>query len=329
MASKVGYSDGVQLTKVFEDNTSVYSTAAGTFDVANPVPAGMVEEVGIRIEGISALAAPTAATASSLISQLRLTYNGDTVFNFVSGFNDTGNAGQSRLGAVADDIGGRVVETPMVAGQQDMTIWLPLGLNLPVNSRFELSITYIAGLTDLTTPRFSLWHKYSNAAANTTIIGNATSQPMSANSQVMMTVAIPNFGASATVSGVILQGTGNVDTLTGCIVKALGNFSMTPTMLRGNSGASQNGYQFVDAGISLTENQFSNAVPDYYFIPTYDLKSTDGSIVLLLTANDNITYTATPVLSLPTNSGSGQAQPKQTAAEKTGSSMSILRRAEE
>ena len=329
MASKMSAGDGVSFTKVYEDSTSVYGTAGATYDVANPVPAGMVEEVGIRVEGISALVAPTGATASSLISQIRLTYNGDTVFNFTAQYSDAGNEGQSRVGALCDDIGGRVVESAIVAGQQDMIVWIPLGLQLPVNSRFELSITYTASLTALTVPRFSLWHKYSNAAANTTIIGNATSQPMTKDSQVMMTVAIPNFGDSARVDGIVLQGTGNADTLTGCIVKPLGNFAQSALMLRGNSGANQNGYQYISAGKSLTENQYSNAVPDYYFIPTYGLKSTDGSVVLLITANDNITYTATPVLSLPVSNQSGQQQPTQTASEKTGSGMSILRRAEE
>jgi len=316
---------GVSYTKVYQDAVSLFNGTAGvSFDISNPVPAGLVEQFGIRIVGTTA-DVPSAASMSELISQLRLTFNGDQIYNFNTSACDVANAGQSRLGAVLDDIGGFVAENPS-AVSQDMTLWIPCGINLPTNSRFELSIAYIKALQDITDAKFEVWFKYGKAT-NAMILGNATSQTMSANSQVMMTVKIPSF-KGATVSGIILQNPDNTDTLTEVIVKPLGDFAMTAPFLRGASGASQNGYQFVSATVSDTANLYSSGVSGYYFIPTYDLTGTDGSITLLITANDNVVYTAIPVLSLATG-GSGEAQPKQTASKATGSSPSILQRAEE
>lgn len=316
---------GVSYTKVYQDATTLFKNTADTsYDVSNPVPSGLVESFGIRISGTTA-DVPSAASMSELISSLRLTFNGDQIYNFNTSACSTANAGQSRLGAVLDDIGGFVAENPS-ATAQDMTLWFPCGINLPMNSRFELSISYITALQAITDAKFEVWFKYGKST-NATILGNATSQTMSANSQVMMTVKIPSF-KNATVSGIILQNPDNTETLTEVIVKPLGDFAMTPPFLRGASGASQNGYEFVAATVSDTANLYASKVDGYYFIPTYDLTNTDGSITLLITANDNVVMTAIPVLSLPTG-GSGEAQPKQTAQKATGSSLSILQRAEE
>jgi len=316
---------GVSYTKVYQDAVSLFNgTSAAQFDVANPVPAGLVEQFGIRIVGTTA-DTPSAASTSELISQLRLTFNGDQIYNFNTSAGSVANAGQSRLGAVLDDIGGFCAENPS-ATDIDLTLWIPCGINLPVNSRFELSIAYIKALQDITDAKFEVWFKYGKSA-NATILGNATSQTMSANSQVMMTVKVPSF-KGATVSGIILQNPDNTDTLSQVIVKPLGDFAMTAPFLRGASGASQNGYQFASATVSQTANLYSSGVSGYYFIPTYDLAQTDGSITLLITANDNVIYTAIPVLSLPTG-GSGENAPKQTASKATGSSSAILQRAEE
>ena len=316
---------GVSYTKVYQDATTLFNDASDvSFDVSNPVPAGLVEQFGIRIVGKTA-DVPSAASMSELISSLRLTFNGDQIYNMNTSACSVANAGQSRIGAVLDDIGGFIAENPS-ATDQDMTLWIPCGINLPMNSRFELSISYITALQNITDAKFEVWFKYGKAS-NATILGNATSQTMSAGSQVMMTVKIPSF-KGATVSGVILQNPDNTDTLTQVIVKPLGDFAMSAPFLRGASGASQNGYQFVAATVSDTANQYASGVSGYYFVPCYDLTNTDGSITLLITANDDVVYTAIPVLSLPTG-GSGEAEPKQTASKATGSSLSILQRAEE
>ena len=140
---------GVSYTKVYQDAVSLFNgTAGASFDVANPVPAGLIEQFGIRIVGTTA-DVPSAASMSELISQLRLTFNGDQIYNFNTSAGDVANAGQSRLGAVLDDIGGFVAENPS-AVSQDMTLWIPCGINLPTNSRFELSISYIKALQDIT-----------------------------------------------------------------------------------------------------------------------------------------------------------------------------------
>lgn len=318
-------SNGVSYSKWYQDATSIPAKAGATqYSVANPIPAGLVEQWGIRIVGGSA-GAMTATGLTELVSSLRLTINGDQIINFNTSACDITNAGQSRLGALVDDIGGIVAEKPSDT-DNDCTIWFPMGLNLPQNSRFELSLAYVASADDLTNPKFEVWAKY-GSASSCTVIGNATSQTMATNAQVMMTVKIPTF-KGAKVSGIALQNVDNTDTLTEVIVKPLGDWAMSPAFLRGASGAGQNGYQFVSPTVDANANIYASQVDGYYFIPLYDLAMTDGSVTLLVTANDNVVMTATPILTLPTG-GSGQSTPKQTASEKTGASQSILRRAEE
>ena len=133
------------------------------------------------------------------------------------------------------------------------------------------------------------------------------------------------------VSGIILQGPGAVDNLDTCIVQALGMFAMTPTYIRGASGASQNGYQYLDMGQDALGNVASSFTSGYYFIPLYDLDSSTASVNLLITTIAGVgteNYTATPVLKLPTG-GRGENTPTQTASKATGSAASILQRAEE
>jgi hypothetical protein len=145
-----------------------------------------------------------------------------------------------------------------------------------------------------------------------------------------MTVAIPSY-KGAKVSGIALQSPTSDDNLATCVVQVLGQFGMTPTYIRGASGASQNGYMFLDTATDSFGLVPSSSTAGYYFIPTYDLDVSSGSLNLLITTvagagTEN--YTATPILKLPTG-GRGESTPTQTASVATGSSQAVLRRAEE
>jgi hypothetical protein len=131
----------------------------------------------------------------------------------------------------------------------------------------------------------------------------------------------------ATVTGIIIQGPANTDTLTGLIIKSQSDFDQSATQIRGNSGAGRNGYQFFDAGVSVTANQFANLRKGYYFVPMFGL-TTDGSATLLITDSAGGLYTFTPVLSLPTG-GSPEAKARQTSTASVGSAKSVLQRAED
>ena len=312
-------------SKVYQDATSVPSeVTAATYDIANPLPAGTIESFGIRLTGTSA-GQMSETTTSELISAMRVSFNGDTWLNWNSQVAVNTSTGASRIGAMLDDIGGFVAEN-LSATAVDMTLWFPCGINLPSNSRFELQLSYAVAANPISTPKFEVWLKYGEAS-NATIIGNSTSETLAADSQTQITVKIPTY-ANAKVSGIVIQGPSAADNLTTVIVKSLGLYEMTPSFLRGVSGASQNGYQWADAGASAAANQYSNNLAGYYFVPTYGLTQTDGSVVLLVTASVAETYTFTPILSLPTG-GSSESEPTQTQSAKTGSAESILKRAED
>jgi len=318
---------GVRYTMIYQDATSLVSEAAvATYNISNPLPAGLIEEFGLRFTGATAAAYPSAASFTELVSGIRATFNGDQWFNLQTQANVNTSATVSRVGAFIQDVGGRIVEDTTSATNLDCTVWIPCGINVPANSRFELQLDYAVAAAALTSGNFEVWCKYGKST-NITVVGNMTSQNLAANTQTLMTVKIPSI-KGATVAGIALQGETAADNLNNLIVKPLGDFQYTPTYLRGISGASQNGYMFADNGDSNNELQFADKLAGYYFVPLYNLEIIDGSVSLLLNAGVAEFYTATPVLNLPT-SGSGERTPRQTSGVATGSKGAILSRAED
>ena len=324
--------NGVRYTQIYQDATSLPSeTAVATFNLSNPVPAGMAEMIGFRINGTAA-AQLSQATASELITGLRFTLNGDQLINIqIQGAVNT-NADCSRFSALLQDIGGFVVESPASATAFDMTVWIPLGVNVPVNSRFELALDYAVAAAAITTGNFATWIKYGKST-NMTVIGNQTSQTIADAAQTMVSVKIPTL-KGATVAGIAIQGSRNSDNMTAVIPKVLGDFALSPTQLRGASGASQNGYMYADAGEDQDRLQYSDGVAGYYFCPLYNASVSDGSVVLLITStNDDGSgsefYTFTPIMNLATSTNSGERVARQTSKVATGSKGAILTRAED
>tara|TARA_B100000424_G_C22923812_1_gene491464 strand:+ start:403 stop:1401 length:999 start_codon:yes stop_codon:yes gene_type:complete len=331
MAANQSARGGVRYTMIYQDAASVPSNAAAaSYNLSNPLPAGLIEQVGLRVQGTYTAGAPaSASTFTELFSGVRLTFNGNQWCNIQTQANDAGSVNQSRFGALLQDIGGMVVEE-LSATEIDCMLWIPCGMNMGNNSRFELALNYIQSAAAITNATFEIWCKYGKST-NQTIITNQTSQQLADGAQTMVSVKIPNI-KGATVAGIAIQGATAKDNLVSAIPKILGDFAMTPTYLRGISGADQNGYQFAspNGGIasSLVSNQWSNAIDGYYFLPLYNATVVDGSIVLLMTVSDNEFYTFTPILNLPTG-GSGERLARQTSGKATGSKGAILSRAED
>ncbi len=321
----------VSYTKIYQDATTLPAEGATSqFNVSNPIPQGLVESFIVQIKGTGVAGGTTASTLTTIFNNLRIVFNGDQWFNFNTPVDSTAASVNSRLNTMLQDIGGFTSENVSNTAV-DMSIVIPCGINLPANSRFEVDLTYfaLAAGNALTGANFELWAKY-GSSSNATIVGNATSFPIPAASQTLMTVAIPSY-KGAKVSGIALQSPTSNDNLATCVVQVLGQFGMTPTYIRGASGASQNGYMYLDTGTDSFGLVPSSSTAGYYFIPTYDLDVSSGSLNLLITTvagagTEN--YTATPILKLPTG-GRGESTPTQTASVATGSSQAVLRRAEE
>ena len=331
MSSNQSARGGVRYTMIYQDAASVPSnTAATSYNLSNPLPAGLIEQVGIRVQADYTAGAPASATTfTELFSGIRLTFNGNQWCNLQTQANDNTSVIQSRMGAMLQDIGGLVVEE-LSDSKIDCMLWIPCGMNMPNNSRFELALNYIQSAAAITNPVFEIWCKYGKST-NQTVITNQTSQQLADGAQTMVSVKIPNI-KGATVAGIAIQGATAKDNLISAIPKILGDFAMSPTYLRGISGADQNGYQFAapNGGIasSLVSNQWCNAVDGYYFLPLYNATVVDGSVVLLMTSAAGEFYTFTPILNLPT-SGGGERLARQTSGKATGSKGAILSRAED
>ena len=323
--------NGVRYTMIYQDSTSAPALAATAFNLSNPVPAGLIEQVGFRLSGTTVAGSISTASAAEIFSGIRFTLNGDQVFNLQTQANDNDSVNCSRMGALLQDIGGFVAEDSSLTNL-DCTLWMPLGLNAPVNSRFELALNFIGATQVPTGYTFELWIKYGKST-NLTLVGNQTSQSIANGAQTMVSVKIPTI-AGATVAGIAIQGARASDNMSAIIPKILGDFAQSPTMLRAASGANMNGYQFASAIAAVGVNQYSNEVSGYYFCPLYNAVVSDGSVVLLITStNDDVAqasefYTFTPILNLPT-SGSGERTARQTSGVATGSKGAILSRAED
>lgn len=225
---------GVRYTQIYSDATSLVSESADkTYNLSNPLPAGLIEEFGLRFTGATASAYPTASSFAEMVKGVRITFNGDQWFNLQTQGNVNTNNACPRTSAFLQDIGGRVVEDTSALTTLDCTLWIPCGINVPSNSRFELQLDYSTSAVALTSGNFEIWCKYGKST-NMTIVGNMTSQTIAQDTQTMITVKIPTI-KGATVAGIAIQGATNEDNLSNLIVKPLGDFQYSPTYLRGNS----------------------------------------------------------------------------------------------
>ena len=102
---------GVSYQKVYQDAVSLPSETAGaSYDVSNPVQAGLLEMVGITLKGTTA-AQPTAASTTGLIKNLRIIYNGDQLFSYYTTLVAVNTvATLDRFSALVQDIGGFISE---------------------------------------------------------------------------------------------------------------------------------------------------------------------------------------------------------------------------
>ena len=163
---------GVRYTMIYQDATSLPSKDAATaYSLSNPLPAGLVEQVGVRLTGTYGAGEPlSAATLTELFSGLRFTFNGNQWCNMQTQGNDVASVNQSRMGGMLQDIGGLIVEDSD-ATNIDLTMWIPCGMNMPNNSRFELALNMVQSAYDMSGGNFEIWIKYGKST-NQTIITN-------------------------------------------------------------------------------------------------------------------------------------------------------------
>lgn len=298
-------------------------TGPQDFNLSEPVPAGLVEMIGLRMKYTSA-AASHAANEWGLLKTCTVIYNGNQVFNYtdLSAVNTLTTL--PRNIALVEDLGGYIQSTGS-STSVDSWMWIPLGINLGGNSRVEVRLNFVTATGGGVTNReFEIWHKYGSSSA-ATIVGNATTAAMSGGSQTQVTVKIPSY-PNATVTAIQLQSTTAGDDVSGVIVKPVSDFEFTADALRANAGRGFGGelYDYLD-GATLV--QTDGAGSGQVLLPCYGYSSADNSIVLLVTATTSENYSFTPILSVPT-SGNGERMGTQTASKATSGADAVLDRAE-
>jgi len=314
----------VRFTKVIQRaDVGPLDSGATDFNLSEPVPAGLVEMVGLRMKYTGA-GATHAANEWGLLKNLTIIYNGNQVYNYTDLAANAALTTVPRQVALVEDLGG-YIQSSGSSTAVDSWMWIPLGLNLGGNSRIEVRLNFVSAGAVVSGREFEIWQKFgsSNAA---TIVGNATTASMSAGSQTQVTVKIPSY-PNATVTAIQLQSTTAGDDVSGVIVKPITDFEFTADALRANAGRGFGKGELYDYLDGATLVQTDGSGSGQVLLPCYGYSSADNSIVLLVTATTGENYSFTPILSVPT-SGNGERMGVQTASKSTSGAEAILDRAE-
>jgi len=313
------------LYKVYQDATTIPNeTGSASFDVSNTLNAGQVRRFGIRLTSASA-AAITAASALNLVKNLRIRFNGNVWMDYNGLVADNDDNTIARLGAFAQDCGGYVAEN-ITTTSSETVVWFPCGINLPNNSRVEVSITYTAAAAALTSGTFELWAEYGSASA-ISVFGGSTTETLAAGSQTMVTVKIPSY-PNARVAGVaVLAPTDGARTTT-VIPKGVSDFALSEVLMEGLAGITEDQYYYADPA-SAGEYLFANQLNGYNFLPLFNMDTSAGSITLLVDDSVGGVFAFVPVLTIPVAQGGKEQIAVQTAnVVSGGAAESIVERAE-
>jgi len=317
---------GVRYTKAIQRNdVSPNETGSATFNLSEPVQAGMAEMVGFNMK-FTAAGASHAANEWGLVKTLTIVYNGNQVFNYTDLAAVNTLATLPRLVALCEDMGGFITSSGSSTAV-DSWMWLPLGINLGANARVEVRVTFVAAAAAISAPEFCVWHKY-GASKAASIVGNATTVSLTGGSQTQAVIRVPSY-PNAVVSGLQIQSTTATDDLVSAIIKPLGDFELNNDALRAIGGRNFGAGELYDYLDGATLVQTDGKDSGQTFVPLYGYSSADSTVVVLLTAATSENYAITPILSVPTSRNTGEMMGTQTQSRATSSASSILDRAED
>jgi hypothetical protein len=297
-------------------------------------PGGPVEFLIFRMNATFD-ADPCLADVSNLVRALRVTLNGDVVFDYRTSISDTdsqrNNNAPGRFGYFLNSVGGRAYENP--AGTTTRTcVWsIPIGRSTPSGvNRYEIQLdwsTTLAGAA-IDSSNISWWLRFNDAIQTTTTVAPATSFSHSASIEQVI-VRVPQ-NVPGVVSGILVQNATYADQLTetgqGIRINALGDYGFTPFLLRSSlSDDALNGIMYADAGASTTQQSFAVTAAGAMFIPVFGLAG--GDIALQVDSAAQTTRTYTPVITNPVGANA-RSEAVQTETVMSNPVKSILSRSE-
>ena len=320
---------GVRYTLVESNTTDSFSQAGGVVNNGFNIPGGSVDEIIIRLQGTLAAAADLVADTGSLIQNLQIVLNGETITQFRSNFSNDATVGESAVSYFFNSMGqGRAVDVNTSVLVKDFYLRIPVGRNIPSGiSRLEYSIQYAGTGAAVTTPIFQCWMRYNPQFQQTTTIGAATSYLTAGAAggvQEEVVVRIPQ-NVPGFLAGVLVQGGSAADSMTSARIVNQSDYSIDLDMWRALNGDLSNGLMYQTNAAAVAGQgllTFAQASLGLVFLPLYNLSLKDD-LRMQITTTAAETFTFTPVIVSPVV-GKPQAGAVQTQPVVTSTSGSIL-----
>ena len=311
----------VTYTKFREDSTSFPSNETSSVSFGENIPSGNLEAFIIR-QTTTVATGGVLADYGNVYSSIRITLNGDVLFDFRQAVNGGGNNNPSALGYFLNKIGGVATERPSDLTKEAYFV-IPVGVSVPAGvGRVEVQIEYAGTATASTAGSFQLWGRYNDAIQTTTRVVPATSFQAS-NALEQVVVRIPQNMAGYTVAGVLVQNDSASDELgsQGIRLMSQSQYGLDADFIRLFSGDMQNGVMYADDDLSTTQQSYAFEVKGSLFIPCYNIAG--GDLVLQVDSSASTTRTFTPVMVAPFGAKATDTV-RQTARVSANTSKAIL-----
>lgn len=284
----------VTYTKFREDSTTFPTNATQSFSFGENIPSGNLESIIIRNTATVGTGG-ILADFGNAFSSLRLTLNGEVLFDFRQAVSGGSNNNPSCMGYFLNKIGGVATERPSDTAKEAYFV-IPVGVSVAAGvGRIEVQIDYAATAAAASAGSFQLWGRYNDAIQTTTRVVPATSFVHSdAIEQVV--VRIPQNMAGYTVAGVLVQNDSAADEYGSQGVRAMSQsqYGLDPDFIRLFSGDMQNGVMYADDDASTTQQTYAYEVKGGLFMPLYNIAG--GDLVLQVDSSASTTRTYTPIM---------------------------------
>ena len=315
-------------------NAEMPSNAAIQYAGGTNVPGGDIDEFIFTFTGTKGVGLQPVGDFANSISNLRLTLNGQTFFNFQAGYNNVALGQASQLGYLLNSMGpGRNVEVASSTTATSAFLRVPCGRRAPNSvGRLEYSISYAALAQTMVAAgaQFQIWARYNDNYQTSVTVGQGTTLAASATQQQVV-IPLP-AGVPGTLAGIQIMSNNITDTdITSVSVLSQSEYSLTQNFWRMLNGDMNSGVEFANATVAAAELatdgvpialQRSQLCPGTLFIPTYGL-TLNGDIRILLTMAVARTMQFLPVITAPAGARSKDVQ-SQTQAVKSNVARSVL-----
>ena len=305
------------------------SDAISTYNVGINAPGGPVEFLIVRGD-VTFAATPAAADMTNLLNTMRVTLNGEVVFdwrdNLPAGANPNANDGPGRFGYMINSIGGRAYENPSGSTTREFYWGIPLGRQTPSGvNRYEITMTWHAALAAATSGTVQFWLRTNTAMQQTTTVCPSTSFVSSASIEQVV-VRVPQ-NVPGVVSAILVCNDSYDDQIgtQGIRINALGAYGLELDFWLWLNGDLANGIMYANQDLVAIRQEYAFKADGCTLLPCFGL--TGGDVVLQFDSDTATTRTFTPVLTHQIGARAA-ADVRQTQAAPGNTAKTIVARTE-